>query len=247
MINKLFRSQHLNNFLNCNGRHTSFLFILDEAARLHDSRPTLMNRSPVASPSDESMPNATIIHVSSSSEFENDVFMSRTGSLRRTPFRPTSANQNRPRSPRTRSRGSPVPPTRISPFGKVEIFVRCEDLPKMDSFSSSDPICVLYVRKYGQWVEYGRTECIPNNHRPKVRSIKIRIHSLVYVHDTHALTLPPEIRNAAVVLEGGPLHYHRSRKFLLISPPPKTFQTRVHFFFNYIPLPKQADLKFNNI
>eukprot|EP00795_Rhopilema_esculentum_P004319 gene4319-20525_t len=108
-----------------------------------------------------------VIRVSSSSDFEKEMrFFPGSDSKRVSPARTPSP---RPRSPSIWSRGraSPLPVQRLSPYGKVEIFMRCDELPKMDTFSSSDPICVLYVRRYGQWVEYGRTECIPNCQRPK--------------------------------------------------------------------------------
>ena len=109
-----------------------------------------------------------IIQVTSADGNNDKTQLCRTGSLRRGPLRPSSPRPDRPKSPAGGRRVS-AQPQRISPYGKVEIFVRCEDLPKMDTFSSSDPICVLSVRKYGQWIEYGRTECIPNCPRPKVR------------------------------------------------------------------------------
>lgn len=52
---------------------------------------------------------------------------------------------------------------------KLELFLRCTDLVLLDSFTKSDPMCVLYVKKFGQWMEYGRTESIPNCLQPKVR------------------------------------------------------------------------------
>ena len=115
-------------------------------------------------------PSSTVIHVSSSTNSGEVENIPRNGSLRRSPLCPPSPTPKRPRSPRARGRNSPVLPKRLSPYGKVEILVRCEELPKMDTFSSSDPICVLYIRKYGQWIEYGRTECIPNCHKPQVGS-----------------------------------------------------------------------------
>lgn len=50
----------------------------------------------------------------------------------------------------------------------VELFVECTDLEQLDTFSNSDPLCVLSVKKLGQWTEYERTESIPNNLHPKV-------------------------------------------------------------------------------
>ena len=95
------------------------------------------------------------------------------------PIRPASASvSTRPSSPNlctsrpTTSNGKrPSSAAKVlNKFtsGKVELFIRCEELAKMDTFSSSDPICVLFVHRYGQWKEYGRTECIPNCHKPKV-------------------------------------------------------------------------------
>lgn len=51
---------------------------------------------------------------------------------------------------------------------KLEVFVECTDLVQLDSFSRSDPMCVMYVKRLGQWMEYGRTESIPNCLHPKV-------------------------------------------------------------------------------
>ena len=52
---------------------------------------------------------------------------------------------------------------------KVELFIECTDLEQLDSFSKSDPLCVVSVRRLGQWTEYGRTESIPNILNPKVK------------------------------------------------------------------------------
>ena len=53
---------------------------------------------------------------------------------------------------------------------KLELFIQCTDLVQLDTFSKSDPMCVLYVKRLGQWMEYGRTESIPNCLHPKVLS-----------------------------------------------------------------------------
>ncbi|XP_068710536.1 copine-1-like [Montipora foliosa] len=50
---------------------------------------------------------------------------------------------------------------------KIELFVECTDLVLLDSCTKSDPMCVLYVKRLGQWMEYGRTESIPNCFHPK--------------------------------------------------------------------------------
>ena len=51
---------------------------------------------------------------------------------------------------------------------KVELFIECTDLVQLDSFSKSDPMCALAVKRLGQWMEYGRTESVPNCLHPKV-------------------------------------------------------------------------------
>lgn len=56
---------------------------------------------------------------------------------------------------------------------KLEIFVRCSDLTQLDTFSKSDPLCVLFLKRLGQWSEYGRTESIPNNLNPRVSKLNL--------------------------------------------------------------------------
>eukprot|EP00794_Sanderia_malayensis_P007796 gene7796-8642_t len=97
----------------------------------------------------------------------------------RNPLRPSSAtsiarpasplvNRARPRSPNYANAIGSIDNNNVAlSCGKIELFIRCEELLKMDAFSSSDPVCVLYVLKYGQWIEYERTECIPNCQKPK--------------------------------------------------------------------------------
>ncbi|XP_059361515.1 copine-8-like [Carassius carassius] len=55
-----------------------------------------------------------------------------------------------------------IPPT------KVEITVSCRNLLDKDTFSKSDPICVLYTQGIGnkEWQEFGRTEVIDNTLNP---------------------------------------------------------------------------------
>ena len=53
---------------------------------------------------------------------------------------------------------------------RLDIFVRCTDLTQIDTFSKSDPLCVMFVQRLGQWIEYGRTEAISNNVNPRVSS-----------------------------------------------------------------------------
>ncbi|XP_054595567.1 copine-8 isoform X1 [Nothobranchius furzeri] len=54
------------------------------------------------------------------------------------------------------------------PATKVEITVSCRNLLDRDTFSKSDPICVLYTQGMGnkEWREYGRTEVIDNTLNP---------------------------------------------------------------------------------
>lgn len=51
---------------------------------------------------------------------------------------------------------------------KLELFIECTDLVQLDTFSRTDPMCVLYVKRLGQWMECGRTESLPNSLHPKV-------------------------------------------------------------------------------
>ncbi|XP_055510598.1 copine-5-like isoform X1 [Leucoraja erinacea] len=54
------------------------------------------------------------------------------------------------------------------PATKVEITVSCRNLLDKDTFSKSDPLCVLYVQGIEtiQWREFGRTEVIDNTLHP---------------------------------------------------------------------------------
>ncbi|XP_068611523.1 copine-8 isoform X2 [Brachionichthys hirsutus] len=54
------------------------------------------------------------------------------------------------------------------PATKVEITVSCRNLLDMDTFSKSDPLCVLYTQAMGnkEWREFGRTEVIDNTLNP---------------------------------------------------------------------------------
>ena len=56
----------------------------------------------------------------------------------------------------------------VSPT-KLELTLRCQDLPKSDLFSKSDPMCVVYLKDSSQaeWTEVGRTEVINDDHDPK--------------------------------------------------------------------------------
>lgn len=51
---------------------------------------------------------------------------------------------------------------------KIEILISCTNLADLDDFTKSDPMCVLFVRQFGQWKEYDRTEAIRNTLNPQV-------------------------------------------------------------------------------
>ena len=50
---------------------------------------------------------------------------------------------------------------------KLSLGFKCEDLPNMDTFSKSDPFCVLYKLTNGQWNLQGKTEVIHDNLNPE--------------------------------------------------------------------------------
>lgn len=50
---------------------------------------------------------------------------------------------------------------------KIEILISCTNLADLDDFTKSDPMCVLFVRQFGQWKEYDRTEAIRNTLNPQ--------------------------------------------------------------------------------
>ncbi|XP_042748368.1 copine-5-like [Lagopus leucura] len=54
------------------------------------------------------------------------------------------------------------------PATKVELTVSCRQLLDKDTFSKSDPLCVLYTQgpDTKQWREFGRTEVIDNSLNP---------------------------------------------------------------------------------
>ncbi|XP_066060013.1 copine-5 isoform X4 [Chamaea fasciata] len=65
-------------------------------------------------------------------------------------------------SPESGTGPAPIPATR------VELTVSCRQLLDRDTFSKSDPVCVLYTQCPGshQWREFGRTEVIDNSLNP---------------------------------------------------------------------------------
>ena len=55
------------------------------------------------------------------------------------------------------------------PSTSVELSLRCEKLRDLDTFSKSDPFCVVELKTMGvqnDWMEVGRTECIMDNLNP---------------------------------------------------------------------------------
>ncbi|KAL5010525.1 hypothetical protein ScPMuIL_012830 [Solemya velum] len=50
---------------------------------------------------------------------------------------------------------------------KIEILVSCSDLANLDDFTKSDPICVLFIKQFGQWNEYARSETVRESLNPK--------------------------------------------------------------------------------
>jgi hypothetical protein len=48
----------------------------------------------------------------------------------------------------------------------VELHLSAKNVVKLDVASSSDPICVAYMRESGEFHEFGRTEVVPNNPNP---------------------------------------------------------------------------------
>ena len=60
---------------------------------------------------------------------------------------------------------------------KLSIGFKCEQLPNMDTFSKSDPFCVLYKKTNNKWQEIGKTELINDNLNPEfVKKILVDFH-----------------------------------------------------------------------
>ena len=49
---------------------------------------------------------------------------------------------------------------------KVNLFVSGRKLKNLDTFSKSDPICILFEQRDGKWNMVGKTECIQNTLNP---------------------------------------------------------------------------------
>ena len=54
----------------------------------------------------------------------------------------------------------------ILPTSTVELSVKCSDLANKDLMSYSDPVCIMFIQKQGQWFELGRTEKIKDTLNP---------------------------------------------------------------------------------
>ena len=55
----------------------------------------------------------------------------------------------------------------INPGNKLELSVSCSSLKNKDTFSKSDPLCILFEKRGGKWAELDRTEMIHNNLNPQ--------------------------------------------------------------------------------
>ncbi|KAK7483323.1 hypothetical protein BaRGS_00025490 [Batillaria attramentaria] len=49
----------------------------------------------------------------------------------------------------------------------VELLISCRNLADLDVFTKTDPMCVLFVKQFGQWKEYGRTEASRDTLNPR--------------------------------------------------------------------------------
>ena len=52
---------------------------------------------------------------------------------------------------------------------QIELLVSCTELAKVDTFSKTDPMCALFIKRFGQWKEYGRSEAVQDMINPKVK------------------------------------------------------------------------------
>ncbi len=60
----------------------------------------------------------------------------------------------------------PAPPGVGKLSSTVELRIQARNLKKMDALSESDPCCILYLQRAGQWIEVERTECQKNQPNP---------------------------------------------------------------------------------
>lgn len=63
------------------------------------------------------------------------------------------------------------PALKILTGSKIEILISCTNLADLDEFTKTDPMCVMFIKQFGQWKEYGRTEAIRNTLNPKVNCV----------------------------------------------------------------------------
>jgi len=61
---------------------------------------------------------------------------------------------------------SSLPQSTSLPTSTVELSVKCTDLADKDVLSKSDPLCVMFMQRNGQWYEIGRTETIQDTLNP---------------------------------------------------------------------------------
>jgi flagellar basal body rod protein FlgC len=60
---------------------------------------------------------------------------------------------------------------------RLEISIRCENLPNMDTMSESDPFAVLYKQSGRMWQKLGTTEVIHDTLHPVfVKKIQVDFH-----------------------------------------------------------------------
>ena len=60
---------------------------------------------------------------------------------------------------------------------KLSLGFKCEELPNMDTFSKSDPFCVLYHQVSNKWQMLGKTEVIHDTLDPAfVKKILVDFH-----------------------------------------------------------------------
>ena len=53
---------------------------------------------------------------------------------------------------------------------QVNLFISGRKLKDLDTFSKSDPCCILYERKQNRWVKLGQTEQIKNSLNPDFKT-----------------------------------------------------------------------------
>ena len=64
--------------------------------------------------------------------------------------------------------------------GMLELMISCTDLVDLDVFSKTDPMCVLFVRRFGQWKELGRTEAVLEMLSPQVFYLYLYVNDCLY-------------------------------------------------------------------